>query len=96
LEKWVRRNRRVKLVDESELPPVRLTTKDWIEILKKIPPGKAWAIDPKEDGVNPSNAKAMVNYLIRKHKIGRNYRVISKMEGEILAVYILNSSRRFP
>lgn len=83
----------MRLIDENKVPAKKLKSREWLELLRKIPVGKAWVIDPDADRINPSNAKAMVNLLIRTGRIGRNYQVISRTEGGVLTVYIVNSAR---
>ena len=83
----------LKLVDEDKIPGIERTS-EWVEILNKIPEGKAWVTSEKELGVTVGHMNALVHRLIRKKKIPSTLKVIRRKQGDALVIYVLNSSYR--
>jgi hypothetical protein len=84
----------MKLVDADKVPGlIRRKRQEWIELLGRIPIGKAWVIDEKDSKFKAPNVKAMVNRIMREGDVKDTYRVVQRTRSGKATIYIINEGK---
>lgn len=85
---------KMKLIDENAIPGrIKKKSAEWLETLKKIPPGKAWVITEEEAGVKATSIKTVVNRLIQIGELPQSFKAIQRTKGGKITVYVINSAK---
>jgi len=83
----------MKLIDEKAIPGrIKKKAGEWLEIISRIPVGKAWVITEEEAGVKATSIKTMVNRLIEMEELPKNYKTVQRTIKGKVTVYIINST----
>lgn len=83
----------MKLIDEQAIPgKVHRKTEQWLNQLKDIPAGKAWAVTEDDLGVTPTSLKITVRRLVEKKLLPKTYRVMQRTVNGKLILYVVNSA----
>lgn len=84
----------MKIIDAEKVPGlIRRKRQEWIELLNRIPVGKAWVIDEKDSKFKAPNVKAMVNRIMREGDVKDVYRVIQRTRSGKATIYIINEGK---
>lgn len=83
----------MKLIDEKAIPGrIKKKAGEWLEIIQKIPAGKAWVLTEEESGVKAVSIKTMVNRLKDVGQLPKNFKAIQRTVRGKVTVYIINSA----
>ena len=82
----------LKLIDIDRIPAPRKTRQEWIDLLQKIPTGKALVIDEKETKTTAGNVKAMVKRIVDEKEVIGTFRVVQRTVAGRATIYIMNES----
>jgi hypothetical protein len=82
----------MKLIDENEIPgKLKRKGNEWLEILRKIPKGKAWAVTEEEAGIKAVSMRMMVTRLKKIGELPSNYKTMQRTVKGKVTIYIINS-----
>jgi len=90
VEKFVKLN----LTPIVEVPQKQFAkTREWLEVLKRIPRGQAWNTTEDELGITVSSMRISVQRYIKGGLLPKDFKVIQRTVGGILRVYIMNGAK---
>lgn len=85
---------KLNLIDETAIPGrVKKKHAQWLELLKMIPQGKAYAVTEADLGVKAISVKTIVNRMVETGEIPKSYSVLQRTVNGKITVYIVNSAK---
>lgn len=85
---------KMRLIDENAIPGrIKKRSREWLEMLKTIPEGKAWVVTEEEAGVKATSIKTMVNRLIEVKELSPSYKAIQRTKGGKVTIYVIHSAK---
>jgi len=82
----------MRLIKEEEVPDIKRGKTDWLEILKTIPVGQAWAVTEGDIPIALGTLEIMVNRMIKKKLLSERYRVVQRKEKDKATVYVIHEA----
>jgi predicted metalloprotease len=83
----------MRIIDEKEVPvKIKKRGDQWLQLLLKIPQGKAWAVTEEEAGVKATSLRMMVARLQKLGELPANYRTMTRTSRGKVTVYVINSA----
>jgi len=88
------KSQKMKILDIKDVPAkIRKRRDQWLQVLLKIPPGKAWAVTEEEAGIKAASLKMMVYRLQKVGELPASYKsTIRTHEGKV-TLYVLNCAK---
>lgn len=87
--------KKMRIISEEEIPAkIKKRESEWLEMIQRIPKGKAWIVTEEEAGVKAISLKTTVNRLIKSGLLSDNFKVIRRtgMNGKV-TMYVVNSAK---
>ena len=93
------RNFHVRLIDEDTIPKKRRPLTDFLEMLRKIPSGKAMVVTEKELGIKANSVQDNVRRSIKGGLLPPTFKVMRRTTevwdtGKTVTIYIVNEEAK--